>query len=40
MGKNSIETPNNNVSYAAGIYDGELYIFGGKANGELSKKNL
>lgn len=34
-----ISTPNSNTSYASGIFDGELYIFGGKESGEETKKS-
>lgn len=36
---NNIATPNNNTKYASGIYDGELYIFGGEENGTATKNS-
>ncbi|MDO5397947.1 MAG: kelch repeat-containing protein [bacterium] len=36
---NGIITPNNKTNYASGMYNGELYIFGGKENGVLSKNS-
>lgn len=36
---NYIITPNNNTNYASAIYNGELYIFGGKENGVDTKNS-
>ena len=33
-----IDTPNCNTNYASGLYNNELYIFGGKENGEVTQK--
>ena len=35
---NTLATPNNNTNYIAGVYDEELYIFGGRENGQLTTK--